>query len=205
MNIASSGGMLGKIMGGFFKEKMPKALAENFSGALERGDMKALAQLLRQVKLMSQEGEQQFLKGVLKAHGRQAEGKKGAAAALRDLVTSALSPEQRQSLAYELFGDRQPKVIRPGGPRGLEARLENFLLGIGSPDVGKLPLLRDGVEKPPQWSILGSLRDAIGGPQRKPVSTTVEAQLVGEPVVQKPAEVRANIDRIRAEMAKDQR
>jgi len=146
-NIVSGGGMFGRIMGGFFKEETPKALADGFSGAFERGDTKMLAQLLRQVKRMSENGEQQFLRSVLKAHRRKAGGR--GAAAFRDLVMSALSPEQRQALGHELFGGARPKVIGRGELPSPEVMLEKFLLGIGSPEVGKLPLLRDGIERLP--------------------------------------------------------
>jgi hypothetical protein len=205
MNIVGAGEMLRGITGGFFKDKMAPALAEKFHGALQRGETKELAQILRQVKSMSQHGEQLLLKAVLGARGGEAEGKKGAAG-FRELVMSALSPEQRQALAQELFsgGEMFGKKIALG-TGSLEAKLDRFLLGIGGPDKRALPILRDGIEKPPERSFASLLRKAIGGPPREAGQLNAELRPGGNETPGQPAGGGAETDRIRAEMAKDPR
>lgn len=166
------GGVIGRVVEAASErgKKQIGMLAKRFPGALERKDPQELGKILKEVKSLNPTGERQFLSAVLGARGDSSVEQARAAGqrdseTFRDLVTSSLSPEQRQSLARELLSPLAHKLVKPellaklGGKPGLpppsgkalEASLDKFLGSLGKESPAVLAGLKDEMVKLPGW------------------------------------------------------
>lgn len=184
-----------KVQGGGFlrqvaaearlKEKtLARDLGERFKGALGRGEPKELGGLLKEIKALSVSAERQFLAAALGTAGKAGSRDAGA---FRDLVMSALSPEQRRALACEIFPLQGLKGRLMAATGSLEAKLAKFLADVGGASARILATPKDAMTSASHAGVFGTATAVAAVPAQEPSP-----------------ELQVEIDRVRAEMAKKQ-